>query len=220
MLSTEVLPWHVSSQGCQQRGAGGRKSTYPADNIVVVGQMCLAVLTPIDLATVKVRVVGEPHLVGSWQYTDWRSPIGQVKNGFAYRRLDRLVCFVRPAEGEPMRLMMERRGTFHRSCSGGRDTRGLLSGCGGAGAWAQLLAINRGPRKDNSRYRRPNVNDVDKKGRRSEELSSWPGDGRAPSQRSQANEAIGGRREGWEAAGSNTGERRRESETGILLDKT
>lgn len=35
--------------------------TNPADNVIVVGQMCLAVLASVDLGRVQVDVVREAH---------------------------------------------------------------------------------------------------------------------------------------------------------------
>lgn len=39
-------------------------STYPADDIIVVGKVCLAILTAVDLVGVQVDIVCKAHPKG------------------------------------------------------------------------------------------------------------------------------------------------------------
>lgn len=46
--------------GC--RSASACQDTYPADDLIVVGEVSLAVLAPVDALGIQVDVVGEAHL--------------------------------------------------------------------------------------------------------------------------------------------------------------
>jgi hypothetical protein len=52
----------VLSKGKEEWGGGVGVYTYSADNITVVGEMCLAVLTAEDFGRVQVEVVCQAHL--------------------------------------------------------------------------------------------------------------------------------------------------------------
>jgi hypothetical protein len=58
--------------------AGNSESTYPADDVLMIRQVRLAGLAPIDLATIKIGVVRQTHSDGNVFYGSRMDDVSQL----------------------------------------------------------------------------------------------------------------------------------------------
>jgi hypothetical protein len=77
VLAAEVLVCLLACGKVRGELHGVRARAYAADNVVVVGEMRLAVLAAVDLGSRQVGVVGETHRCGCFVVTLKRFSVGQ-----------------------------------------------------------------------------------------------------------------------------------------------